>query len=501
MAEQRRGAMTALTASTLAFTVCFAAWMLNGVLVTFLVDNRVYPWTASEMGALIGAPVLTGSILRLPVGMLTDKYGGRPVFTGLLALCAIPMLALSYADSFGGYLAASLGFGTIGAGFAVGIAFTSVWFSKQRQGTALGVFGVGNAGAALTTLATPVLLRHLTHGATDPSAWRTVPRIYAAALVATAALFWLSTTNRVPEGAARKTLGQLLAPLRLVRVWRFGLYYFLVFGGFVALAQWLVPYYVNVYSMSIVTAGLMTSIFSLPSGVVRALGGWASDKWGPRRTLVAMFFVTAACCALLFFPKMDIESPGRGVMAARGGTVTAVSEHEVVVGDRPYPLMVPAAEKPASKDKENLLLPVIRTWQEPAVAVGDKVAKKQLLARGITHIYFQANVWVFTALVFLVGLAMGVGKAAVYKYIPDYFPNDVGVVGGLVGVIGGLGGFVSPILFGSMLDSVGLWTTTWMFLFGVTVACVVWLSLAVRGLARRGAEADESGPNEAVAAQ
>ncbi|MFV2007833.1 MAG: MFS transporter, partial [Longimicrobiales bacterium] len=128
--------------------------------------------------------------------------------------------------------------------------------------------------------------------------------------------------------------------------------------------------------------------------------------------------------------------------------------------------------------------PVIKSWQEPQVEVGDRVERRQLLADGRTHIYFQANVGIFTLLVFIIGLAMGVGKAAVYKYIPDYFPDDVGVVGGLVGVLGGLGGFVLPIVFGSLLDSLGLWTTTWMFLFLVTIACLIWLSLVVRRISQ-----------------
>ncbi len=133
-------------------------------------------------------------------------------------------------------------------------------------------------------------------------------------------------------------------------------------------------------------------------------------------------------------------------------------------------------------DSEALLLPVITTWQEPTVEVGEVVDRRQLVARGVTHIYFQANVWIFTGLVFIIGIAMGIGKAAVYKYIPDYFPNDVGVVGGLVGVLGGLGGFVCPVIFGFMLDNFGLWTTTWMFLLAVSLVCLVWLNIVVRRL-------------------
>lgn len=483
MPETRRAKFT-LALNTLAFTVCFAAWMLNGVLVTFLIDNQVFDWDPSQMGWLIGIPVLTGALMRLPIGLLTDKFGGRPVYGLLMLTAAVPMFLLSRADSYTEFLLASLGFGLTGASFAVGIAFTSVWFHQEHQGTALGIFGAGNAGAAVTTLLAPSMLRSLTDNGANLEGWRTLPQIYAAALVVMTVIFFLGTQNRKPVGAASKTLRTMLEPLRHMRVWRFGLYYFLVFGGFVALAQWLVPYYVNVYSMTIVTAGVMTSIFSLPSGVIRALGGWMSDRFGPRHVLYWVLGVTAVCCFLLVFPRMDLESPGRGIMAQRPGTVTAVSATEIQVDDMTYSLEeAPAADVFA--DDRTLILPISRTWQEPVVETGQVVAKKELVARGVTHIYFQANVWIFTALVFIIGIAMGIGKAAVYKYIPDYFPNDVGVVGGMVGVLGGLGGFVCPILFGFLLESLGLWTSTWMFLFGVSIACLVWLTVVVRRIVSR----------------
>ena len=322
---------TVLTLNTLAFTVCFACWMLNGVLVTFLVDKGVFNWDAAQMGMLIGIPVLTGSIMRLPLGILTDKFGGRPVYTILMLLSAIPMYLLGHVNSYTGYLLCSLGFGMTGTSFAVGIAFSSVWFSRERQGTALGIFGAGNAGAALTTLGAPGLLRWLTDSGTNIERWRTLPTIYAGALVAMAIVFFLLTTNRKPANGQR-TLPQMLSPLKRLRVWRFGLYYFLVFGGFVALAQWLVPYYVNVYSMSIVTAGLLTSIFSLPSGVIRALGGVLSDRFGARSVMYWVLAAIAISSFLLFFPRMDIESPGSGVMARKGGQVTNITASQIQVG-------------------------------------------------------------------------------------------------------------------------------------------------------------------------
>jgi NNP family nitrate/nitrite transporter-like MFS transporter len=460
--------------------------MLNGVLVTYLVDNQVFEWTPSQMGVLIGIPVLTGSLVRLPLGMLTDKFGGRPVYALLMLAAAVPMFLLSQVDSYSGFALASLGFGLTGGSFAVGIAFTAVWYARERQGTALGIFGAGNAGAAATTLGAPSLLRFLTDSGANIEGWRTLPKIYAVMLVIMAIVFFLGTHNKTPEGARNKTIRELLKPLKVVRVWRFGLYYFLVFGGFVALAQWLVPYYLNVYGMTIVMAGLMTSIFSLPSGVIRALGGWMSDFWGPRRVLYGVLMVIGVSCFLLIFPKMDIESPGRGVMSRRAGTVTAVSAAAIRVDDQEYALKVRDTEASrAFGEDQVLLLPMVQTWQEPAVEVGERVNKREVIGRGVTHIYFQANVWVFTLLVFVIGIAMGIGKAAVYKYIPDYFPNDVGVVGGIVGVLGGLGGFVCPIVFGYLLDSLGLWTTTWMFLFGVTVACLAWLSIVVRSMSRQ----------------
>ena len=131
-----------------------------------------------------------------------------------------------------------------------------------------------------------------------------------------------------------------------------------------------------------------------------------------------------------------------------------------------------------------MVFPKSEFWQEPTVTVGEKVKKKQILARGSTHVFFQANVWIFTFLVFMVGITWGVGKAAVYKYIPDYFPTEVGVVGGIVGVIGGLGGFVGPILFGYMLKATGLWTTMWMVLTLLSFICLVWLHFVVRRINR-----------------
>lgn len=485
MSDQSR-ALTVLVVNTLAFTVCFAAWTMNGVLVTYLVDQGVFAWDEAQMGWLIGLPVLTGSLARLPLGMLTDRYGGRRVFGLLLFVSAVPMYLLSYATTYAHFVWASLGFGLSGGSFAVGIAYTSVWFSRHRQGTALGIFGAGNAGSALTSMGAPALLAMVTMNHVDVEQWRALPRLYAAALAATGVVFLLLTYERKAQTSHLLTLGERLAPLRSMRVWRFGAYYLLVFGAYVGLAQWLIPYYVNAYGMSVATAGMMAAIFSLPGGVIRGLGGWMSDYWGARRVMYWVLGGCTVCCALLIVPRMDIESPGSGVMAARAGMVGAVSDAQVVVDGHIYPLRTrPAGWEHERQSNDNtLVLPTTAFWHEPTVQVGDRVTKRQLLARGVTHVYFQANVWIFSAIVLIVGFLMGIGKAAVYRHIPDYFPQSVGVVGGMVGVIGGLGGFFFPILFGYFLRSTGIWTTSWIVLAGFSAVCLVWMHVVVQRMQR-----------------
>lgn len=483
MSDDKR-AVRVLILNTIAFTVCFAVWTMNGVLVTYLVDRGVFAWDKAMIGWLIGIPILTGSLMRLPVGVLTDKYGGRIVYTILMLLAAIPTFLLSFATTYGEFLLASLGFGLSGASFAVGIAYTSVWFKKERQGTALGIFGAGNAGSALTSLGAPLLLRYLTNGDANIEAWRTLPQIYAAVLLLMAVAFFALTHSKKVEHGQTRSLAQRLEPLKYARVWRFGLYYFVVFGGFVALAQWLIPYYVNAYTMSIAMAGLMASIFSLPSGVIRALGGWLSDTYGARAVMYWVFGTCLVCFVFLCVPRMDIQSPGEGVMADKAGEVTFVDEGKVIVAGITYPLRQRPESVRHEVDEGTIVLPTFSFWQEPVVNVGDVVVKRQLLARGITHIYFQANVWIFTILVFIVGIMMGIGKAAVYKFIPEYYPQDVGVVGGIVGVIGGLGGFVCPIIFGYLLKWTGIWTTAWMFFFVVTLVCHAWMFFVVRRIMR-----------------
>ncbi len=240
--EGRTDSNKILVLNTLALMVCFMCWTLNGVLVTYLTDTGIYKWDSVQIGWLFGIPILSGAIFRLPMGMLTDKYGGKIIFSALLIFCAVPMYLMSYADSFLMFAVLSFLWGLIGTGFSVGIAFTSVWFPKEKQGTALGIFGAGNAGSALTTLLAPGLLKNFTAGGENPSGWTWLPVAYASLLIVMGLILLLFSKNKKPENSGAKNLKEELLPLKSARLWRFGLYYLLVFGSFIAFAQWLVPY-------------------------------------------------------------------------------------------------------------------------------------------------------------------------------------------------------------------------------------------------------------------
>lgn len=458
--------------NTLAFTVCFACWTLNGVLVTFLVDNGIFHWSVVQVGWLLGIPILTGSVMRLPIGILTDKFGGKYVFSLLLLFSSIPLFLLPFADSFFMFALLSFFFGMVGTSFAVGIGYTSIWYPKEWQGRALGIFGMGNAGAAITTFLAPSLLNHFS--IEDPqNGWKILPVIYAVALVVIGIAFLIFATNKKLENNT-KSVSQMLQSLKSVRVWRFGAYYFLVFGCFVAYSQWLLPNFMNVYQTSLVMGGLFATLFSLPSGVIRAFGGYLSDKFGARKVMYWVLSSSVVLSALLMIPKMEITTTGPGVLATKKGTITEVSSEKIKVGETDF-----AVAQKKENENEDAIFPTKTSWQQVVVQQNQTVKKKELLAKGITVIKFDANMWVFLVLVILIGISWGIGKAAVYKHIPEYFPTEVGVVGGMVGMIGGLGGFFGPIIFGYLLTATGIWSSSWIFILLFSAICLIWMHYTI----------------------
>jgi NNP family nitrate/nitrite transporter-like MFS transporter len=287
--------------STLAFTVCFAVWTIFSIIgVQIKADLGL---NDTEFGLLVATPILTGSLSRIFLGIWTDQYGGRLVYMLVMLAAALATWLLSTVETYPMFLLAALGVGLAGGSFAVGVAYVSRWYPEERQGTALGIFGVGNVGAALTKLVAPFVM--VAFG------WTAVAQAWALALALMALVFWF-TTEDDPVLAARRRRGERpqsamlqLAPLRRLQVWRFALYYFFVFGAFVALALWLPRYYVGAYGLDIETAGVLGALYSLPASLFRAYGGWLSDRHGARRIMYWTFGVSLACTFVLSYPATD----------------------------------------------------------------------------------------------------------------------------------------------------------------------------------------------------
>ncbi len=294
-----------LAMNTLAFTVNFMVWTMFSIIGIKIKSELSLNET--EFGLLVATPILTGSLSRLPLGLLTDRFGGRIVYFVQMILVAVSTYGLAFADQYWQYLVIGLCVGLAGGSFAIGIAYTSAWFGKQQQGTALGIFGAGNAGAAVTNMVAPLIV--VAFG------WRAVPEVYSVAMLVMAVVFWFFTYPD-PQLEERRqtdnlpTLADQLAPLWDLRVWRFGLSYYFVFGGFVALALWLPKYYMQEFNLSLTEASYLALAFTLPSGIFRILGGWFSDKWGGGTVAWWVFWIAIICLFFLSYPPTTFTVHG-----------------------------------------------------------------------------------------------------------------------------------------------------------------------------------------------
>ena len=268
-----------LAVSTIAFTICFAVWTIFSIIGIKIKQNLGLSDT--QFGLLVATPILTGSLSRIFLGIWTDQYGGRIVYFCLMITTAIATWLLSTVSTYEMYLVAALGVGLAGGSFAVGIAYVSRWYDSAHQGTALGIFGMGNVGAAVTNFGAPFLL--VAYG------WENVAKIYSVVLFTMAIVFWF-TTEEDPATKARKERGEKakpalmqLEPLKHLRVWRFATYYFFVFGAYVALALWLPRYYMGVYGLEIQTAGMLAAAYALPEVYLELWVGGCQIKLVPEK--------------------------------------------------------------------------------------------------------------------------------------------------------------------------------------------------------------------------
>lgn len=402
-----RAAWRVLWLSTISFTLLFNVWLMLGVLAIPI--RAAFALTDSQVEWLVATAILSGACLRLSFGIWAERFGGRNTMMFLMVAAAVPTYLFSQATTYPQLLICAGLFGIAGNSFAAGIAWNSAWFPARIKGTALGVFGAGNVGAVgtkLLVLFVPSVLTIVPAAGYFkgwlPGGWRAIPACYAALLLVMASVtYWLAPTPD-PIPAQGRPMSELLAPLKEIRVWRFSLYYVVVFGAYVALSGWLPKYYVDTYGLSLHTAALYTATFIVPASLLRPLGGYLSDKLGPRGVTYTVFCVMTVALSLLSVPP--------GIYAGM-------------------------------------------TYRPSAEVLG--------------------------CLLFVVGCAMGIGKASVFKYIPNYFPRDVGAVGGLVGMLGALGGFVLPPLFGILARTSGRPQLAFLALLALTASSLLWLQLTL----------------------
>jgi NNP family nitrate/nitrite transporter-like MFS transporter len=390
-------ALSVLMVSTLSFTVCFMVWMMFGVIGIPI--KKALALNATEFGLLTAMPVLTGSLVRVPLGIWTDRYGGRIVMTVLMALTIPAIWLMSYATAYWHFLAIGLVVGLAGGSFSVGTPYVARWFPRHQQGFAMGIYGAGNSGAAVNKFLAPALV--VAFG------WTTVPLVYAAIMTITVVFFWFFSHSDPAHLVARHvTFRQQLKVLADPKVLKYCQFYSIVFGGYVALALWMVQYYVGEFGLDIRTAALLAACFSLPGGVLRAVGGWMSDKWGAHSVTWWVMWVSWICLFLLSYPQFEVTF---------------------------------------------------------------------LTVNGPKTFALGLNVYVFTALMFILGIAWAFGKASVFKYISDDYPNNIGTISGIVGLAGGLGGFVLPIMFGALMDLTGIRSSAFMLMYGVVWVSLIWM--------------------------
>ena len=397
-----RKSVTVLTSSTIAFVVCFMIWMVFAVLGVPIKEQLHLNQT--EFGLLTAMPVLSGSLIRVPLGIWTDRFGGRIVFFLLMLVCVPAVWLLEYAHTYAQFLSIALWLGLVGGSFSVGTPYVAKWFRKDRQGLAMGIFGAGNAGAALNKFLAPALI--VAFG------WQMVPRVYAVILLIITILFWFFSYPEPKAVAAKQaTLKEQLLLMKDPQVLKYSQLYSVVFGGYVGISLWMVSYYHEEYLFDIKTAALLAACFSLPGGVLRAFGGWLSDKYGAYKVTWMVMWVCWFAFFLLSYPQTQMS-------------ISTVTGH--------------------------------------------------------LDMYIGLNATLFTILLFLVGVALAIGKASVFKFISDEFPEDMGTVSGVVGLAGGLGGFLLPIMFGALVDLTGVRSTSFMLMFGTVSISLIWMHFSLK---------------------
>jgi NNP family nitrate/nitrite transporter-like MFS transporter len=362
-----------LTLATGAFALCFAVFGTMSAMMPIL--SRQMHLSPVQKSIAVALPVLLGSLGRIPLGMLTDRFGGRIVFSCVMVLSIIPAFLMGTVADYPHLLIYGFFIGIALASFSVGVGFVSGWYSAERQGLALGVYGAGNIGQSLAAFGSPFIAM----AAGVRWGFWTFGVLLTIWLVV-----FVSLARNAPRKGAVKSFAEVLRPLSDGRSWILSLYYFLTFGGFVAMAVYLPIFLTEMFKLTPQDAGLRTAGFVVLATAMRPVGGSLADKVGGRAILMWVFPITAVMAIFLACPMMLTFTIGALGMAA----------------------------------------------------------------------------------------AIGLGNGAVFKLVPEYFPNSVGSVTGLVGAAGGLGGFFPPLLLGFVKQETGSFVIGFVLLGAFALCCL-----------------------------
>ncbi len=377
MTQEQSTARLQLTLGTGAFALCFAVFGSLSAMMPIL--NRQMHLTAVQTSIAVALPVLLGSIGRIPLGMLTDRFGGRIVFSAVMILSLLPAFLMGGVHDFRQLLIYGFLIGIGLASFSVGVGFVSGWYTAERQGFALGVYGAGNIGQSLAAFGAPVLA--------TAYGFRWGFWTFGLLLAVWLAIFAVAARN-APQRGKTKSFAETLRPLGDRRSWVLSIYYFLTFGGFVAMAVYLPIFLTEMFHLTPENAGLRTAGFVVLATLMRPVGGILADKVGGRNILMWVFPATGLMAALMAVPRMPTFTVGALGMAA----------------------------------------------------------------------------------------AIGLGNGAVFKLVPEFFPQSVGSVTGLVGAAGGLGGFFPPLVLGFVKQKTGTFFPGFLLLSAFCLLCLLLLA-------------------------
>jgi NNP family nitrate/nitrite transporter-like MFS transporter len=298
--EQSQGHLPTLIASFIHFDLSFMLWVLLGALGIYITESLGL--NAAQKGLLVAAPILSGSLLRVPLGLLSDRIGGKRVGTALLAFLFLPLtLGWLAGDSLPALLAIGLMLGTAGASFAVALPLASRWYPPNRQGLVMGIAAAGNSGTAITNLLAPRLANHF--------GWHNVLGL-ALLPLAVALLTFVLLARDNPAQAKGQPVRNYLRALKQSDLWWFCLFYGVTFGGYVGLSSFLPLFYRDQYQVTPITAGYLTALAAIGGSLARPLGGYLADKLGGVRILLALLALISAAYLLA------AQLPTLGLMAA-----------------------------------------------------------------------------------------------------------------------------------------------------------------------------------------